>query len=385
MYFVLESVQLLEKEETLWSIDASLVIPRERFLCVQVAELLMHLIIKGRPHKSYPSCLDDYLGISNEFLADYQNYGLLCGDWPFQNTLVDENNRLVAEHPEELQEKLSVMTGLELEGNRFLLFAEKRRQFCALPDPYRDSRNFREIFKQLASDLMDLILYIQKSKTSTSNWGEITLKMIFLEKIDYSRKIRHLSAEDFVKLLAYPEGSRMPCFEETRKLTKILDQLKSDTNRFSGFRTVLKNKIEEMIGQENYPLRFSFGRMHDIYVYNSLESYPPPENSLVALDKGLIETNKRRSTNCTVPLKDIVQACKDFLQANNFGNLAEVAASIQDIFDAQKIKTIRKVPKDLKTTLLNLLGNLSGKVFKKYSSTQRKYLYIYGSSNISRS
>lgn len=362
-YFYAESVQLVEMEETLWSIKANLVIPVEKFSCGQVAEFLLHMMIKGKSDKSYPSDLVDYLGVGNDFLAEYQNYDLLSGAWPFSNTLVNAQNCIEAEYPDELKELLHVISGLELTDNRFLAFAEKRKSFSELPESYRNSRNFRSVFDELANELLDLILYVQKSKTSDSKWGDITLEMLVLEKIDYARKVRHYNANDFIELLAFPEvfGKRMPAFPHTKELENIFNGLREEVNRFTGFRSVLKSKLEDKIKTDNCPLRFSYGRLHEIYVHCDLQDFPPVESSLKTLDRALIDANKFRPTKCTIPLRNIVGSCKQFLEQNNFASVAEVAATVQDIFDFQRIKTTRKIPNGLKTQLEDLIGISNGK------------------------
>lgn len=52
-----DAVQDVESVTQLWAMDPAKIIPRQTFCCVQVAEFLLHYLLKGKPHKSYPSAL----------------------------------------------------------------------------------------------------------------------------------------------------------------------------------------------------------------------------------------------------------------------------------------------------------------------------------------
>lgn len=51
------AVLAVEQETQLWTMDPQKIIPIEKFGSTQVAEFLLHYLIKGKPHKSYPNGL----------------------------------------------------------------------------------------------------------------------------------------------------------------------------------------------------------------------------------------------------------------------------------------------------------------------------------------
>lgn len=306
----------------------------------------------------------NHLGISPGFMANFENFEDYATDWPFLDVFVS-NEVLESEHPAALGDVLSQMNGIELEDNRFLSFALTRKRFLEL-SPDLNSRSFDpSIFEPLAAKLLDLVLFVQKNRTSSVNWGETTLEMLCLEKIDFTRKVVHLGIDEFVMHLTVPSNHRLPLFPKTKELSDVLGSLRSDIVRFRAFRNVLEKGIEEKILSEHCPLRFSFGKIHEVYVYAVYEDFPPTDDALKIFDRGLIGANLKRIPVGTLNFADVVQKIKIWLQENRYGKFSEVASSAQDLFDKGKVKTRRSIPRSLRTLLEDCV-ELSAGTYKLY-------------------
>lgn len=268
-------------------------------------------------------------------MTDYENYADYSKVWPFEN-INNINGRLVANHPNELGETLFQMSGQELEGNKFIYFAECRKTFFETAVNIQDRSTTPQIFETLANDLYELVIFVQKKRTSSADWGETSLKMLFLEKKDFARKVLHLSVKDFIVKLAYPDTHNLPMFPRTKELSDVIVSLMRDLSRFSLFRDVLGKLVSEKILNENWPLRFSFGQLHEVYVYANCETFPPTNDALQIFDRGVLDANSGRIPAGQLDMKKIVHMTKTWLQQNKYENFASIATGLQNIFDRRK-------------------------------------------------
>lgn len=359
-----EAVQEIESEENLWLMNPTKIIPVVSFCCCQVAEFILHLLLRGKPHKSYPWHLQNYLGLDQQFLADYDNFeDFWSSPWPFQDVSV-RDSMIVADHPEELKDELALITGLELDGNKFISFAETRKNFFDAPQNNQSLRVDPQVFRNLAKELLDVFIYIQKKQTSSAKWGEVSLKMLMLERIDFSRKLVHMNVDEFIIHLMTTQNHKMPMSPQTKIATDIISSLRSNIARFSAFRKEFETVITERITNECCPLRFTFGKLHEIYIYSDFDIFPPTDEMLKVFNMGLLHANGNRVNQCKVALPQLVQTVKNWLKLNACGKTSEVALAVQDIFDHNRIRLKRDVPTALRSTLITLIDGLEGRFFR---------------------